>query len=244
MKRVALVTGASRGIGAAVARRLAEDGADVAIHFFAAAEAAEAVANDCRAYGGQAVVLRADMRLRGACLSMKERLDELGWTPDIVVHCAGIAHYGLLEDTDDDVWDGLMNVNLKGAHELVKAFAPTMRGNRWGRFVFLSSVWGSVGAAGEAAYAASKGGLNAFAKSAAKELASSGITANAVSPGAVDTDMLSSLGEDDLNELRRDIPLGRLGTPDDVAQLVRFLASDGAGYVTGQAIGLNGGWHM
>ncbi|MFC5402002.1 elongation factor P 5-aminopentanone reductase [Cohnella soli] len=244
MKRVALVTGASRGIGAAVACRLAADGADVALQFFAAAEAAEGVAADCRAHGGQAVVLQADLRRRGSCESMKKKLDELGWTPDIVVHCAGITHYGLLEDTDDEAWDDLMNVNLKGAHELVKAFASPMRWSRWGRFVFLSSVWGAVGSAGEAAYAASKGGLNAFTKSAAKELASSGITANAISPGAVDTDMLSTLGEDDLSVLRREIPLGRLGTPEDVAELVRYLVSEGAGYVTGQTIGINGGWFM
>ncbi|RKP55521.1 SDR family oxidoreductase [Cohnella endophytica] len=244
MKRVALVTGASRGIGAAVARQLAADGADVAIQYFAAAEAAEAVASECRGHGVQAVVLRADLRATASAATLKQRLDELGWAPNIVVHCAGIAHYGLIDDTEESIWDNVMNVNLKGAFELVRAFSPAMRWQRWGRIVLLSSIWGSVGASGEAAYAASKGGLNAFAKSAAKELASSGLTVNAVSPGAVDTDMLAALNAEDRETLCREIPLGRLGQVAEIAQLVRYLASDSAGYVTGQTIGINGGWHM
>ncbi|WP_239616936.1 elongation factor P 5-aminopentanone reductase [Cohnella mopanensis] len=244
MKRVALVTGASRGIGAAVARRLAADGVDVAIQYYSAVEAAEGVADECRGSGVQAITLQADLRSKASTLNLKEQLDRLQWVPDIVVHCAGMAHYGLIDDMDDTLWDDLMNVNLKGAFYLTQSFGPAMRWKRWGRFVHLSSIWGEIGAAGEAAYAASKGGLNAFTKSVAKEMASSGITVNAVSPGAIDTDMLSTLDRDDREQLCREIPAGRLGRAEEVAQLVRFLVSDDAHYITGQTFGLNGGWHM
>jgi 3-oxoacyl-[acyl-carrier protein] reductase len=244
VKRIALVTGASRGIGAAVARQLASDGADVAIQYYAAAEAAEGVADACRGFGVQAIALQADLRSKSSAMALKTRLDQLQWSPDIVVHCAGMAHYGLLEDTDERLWDDLMNVNLKGAYYLTQWFGPAMRWKRWGRFVHLSSIWGVVGAAGEAAYSASKGGLNAFAKSSAKEMASSGITVNAVCPGAVDTDMLAALDAADREQLCGEIPLGRLGQAEEVAGLVRFLVSEEAGYITGQTIGLNGGWQM
>jgi 3-oxoacyl-[acyl-carrier protein] reductase len=244
VKRAALVTGASRGIGAAVARRLAADGADVAIQYYLAAEEAQRVADECKSSGVQAVILQADLRSKASTLNLKDQLDRLQRAPDIVVHCAGMAHYGLVEDMDDRIWDDLMNVNLKGAYYLTRSFGPAMRWKRWGRFVHLSSIWGQVGASGEAAYAASKGGLNAFTKSVAKEMASSGITVNAVCPGAIDTDMLSALDSEDRGQLCREIPLGRLGEADEVAQLVRFLVSEDANYITGQMIGLNGGWHM
>lgn len=244
MKRVALVTGASRGIGAAVARQLAADGADVALQYYAAAEAAEAVADDCRNRGADVAALQADLRSRTAVAELKERLDRLGWTPNVVVHCAGLAHYGLLEDTEERIWDDLMSVNLKGAYDLARHFGPSMRWTRWGRFVLLSSIWGESGAAGEAVYAATKGGLNAFAKSLAREWAPAGVTVNAISPGAIETDMLGALDSDDRRALCEEIPAGRLGRPEEVAQLVRYLVSDEAGYVTGQTLGLNGGWRM
>lgn len=244
MKRVALVTGASRGIGAAVARQLAADGADVALQYFSAAEAVEKVAESCRSRGVEAAALQADLRSRTAVAELKERLDRLGWTPNVVVHCAGLAHYGLLDDTEEGIWDDLMNVNLKGAYELARHFGPPMRWAKWGRFVVLSSIWGEIGAAGESVYAATKGGLNALAKSLAREWAPAGVTVNAVSPGAIDTDMLESLDSEDKRALREEIPAGRLGRPEEVAQLVRYLVSEEAGYVTGQTLGLNGGWLM
>ncbi|MFC4307356.1 elongation factor P 5-aminopentanone reductase [Cohnella boryungensis] len=244
MKRVALVTGASRGIGAAVARCLAADGIDVAMQFRESAEAAEAVAEQCRSLGANAVTLQADLGSKLSCAALKEQLDRLQWTPNLIVHCAGLAHYSLLEDTDEQAWDDLMNVNLKGAYYLAREFGSGMRWQRWGRFILMSSLWGETGASGEAAYAASKGGVNALAKSLAREWASSGVTVNVVSPGAVDTDMLAALDEDDRARLCREIPAGRIGKPEEVAQLVRYLASEESGYVTGQLLGLNGGWHM
>lgn len=243
MNRKALVTGGSRGIGAAVARQLASDGFDVAVQYFSAVNQAEAVATACRSNGGNAIFVQADARSGQSLRELKLKLDQEGWIPDVIVHCAGAAHYGLLEDTGEGVWDDLFTLHLKSAYYLTKLFGPAMTWNRWGRFVHLSSLWGVVGAAGEAVYAASKGGLNAFVKSMAKELASAGVTVNAVAPGAIDTDMLAALGEEEKASLREAIPLGRLGTAEEVAALVRFLVSDSAGYITGQVIGINGGWN-
>lgn len=244
MKRVALVTGASRGIGAAVARRLAEDGTDIIIQYFSSPAGARSVSADCSAFGVKTMLQQADLRSRDGLQALKENVERQGWSPNIVVHCAGIAHYGLLNDVDDDIWDELMNIHLKSAYYLTKMFAPAMIWDRWGRIVHLSSVWGVVGAAGEAVYAAAKGGLNAFTKSMAKELASGGVTVNAVAPGAVETDMLTALGVDERAALCREIPLGRLGKADEVGDLVRFLVSDHAEYITGQVIGLDGGWQL
>jgi len=241
-RRLALVTGASRGIGAATAQRLAACGIDVILVYYSSEAAALEVAAACRAMGVQAEAARADVRDAASLAALKDRLDARGQSPDILVHSAGTAHYGLLADCGDEAWDDLMNVHLKSAYRLTRLFSNDMAWRRWGRIVYLSSVWGVVGAAGEAAYAAAKGGLNAFAKSMARELASSGVTVNAVAPGAIDTDMLRELSADEREELKRSIPLGRLGRAEEAADLIRYLVSEDAGYLTGQVIGLNGGW--
>lgn len=241
-RSVALVTGASGGIGAAVATALAKDGADVALQYRSAEAEAFRVAGAVRGTGSSALVLQADLRDSGAVDTLKVQLDAAGWSPDIVVHCAGTAHYGLHEQTGENDWDNLLGVHLKAGYRLARAFGPAMSWRRRGRFVYLSSVWGGVGAAGEAAYAAAKGGVEAFAKSLARELASSGVTVNAVAPGVVETDMLSSLNRSEMDALLREIPLGRLGMPQDVATLIRYLVSDAAGYLTGQVIRIDGGW--
>lgn len=242
MRRTALVTGASRGIGAAVAQRLAADGIDVALAYLASDEAANQVATSCRSLGVRAEAIRADVRDASSLNELQHRLEASSLTPNILIHCAGTAHYGLLENCDDDVWDDLMNVHLKAAYRLTRLFASSMVWNRWGRIVYLSSIWGVVGASGEAVYAAAKGGLNAFAKSMARELSASGITVNAVAPGAIDTDMLATFTPEEREAINRKIPLGRLGRPDEVAELIRFIVSEQSGYMTGQVIGLNGGW--
>ncbi len=241
-RRLALVTGASRGIGAATAQKLAASGFDVIIPYLASEATAAEVAAACRELGASAETVRTDVRDAASLASLKEWLDGKGMSPDILVHSAGTSHYGLLADCGDEAWDDLMNVHLKAAYRLTRLFSGAMAWRRWGRIVYLSSIWGVTGAAGEAAYAAAKGGLNAFAKSMAQELASARVTVNAVAPGAIATDMLGTLSADERGTLERSIPLGRLGRPDEVADLIRYLVSEDAGYVTGQVIGLNGGW--
>jgi 3-oxoacyl-[acyl-carrier protein] reductase len=242
VSRTALITGGSRGIGAAAARGLASDGCDVVIPYYASGREAERVAADCRTHGVRVETVYADVRDAASMAELKARTIEWGMSPDIIVHSAGTAFYGLLDDCGEDVWDDLMGVHLKAAYRLTRLFAPDMTWRRWGRIVYLSSIWGVVGASGEAAYSAAKGGLNAFAKSMARELASSGVTVNAVAPGAVETDMLAGLGESDRASIRSQVPLGRLGKPEEVADLIRYIVSEGAGYMTGQVIGINGGW--
>jgi 3-oxoacyl-[acyl-carrier protein] reductase len=241
--RTALVTGASRGIGAAVARRLAADGFRVAVLYHRSREEAERVAGDCRRAGVRAAAVQADVRSGDSLAALKAELERLDLEPDTVVHSAGVARTGLLHDLGEAEWDDLLAVHLKAAYWLAKLFSPGMVWRRWGRIVHISSVWGLVGASGEVAYSAAKGGLNSFTKGLAKELAPSGVTVNAVAPGAIRTEMLRTLSDDDLAGLAREIPLGRLGEPEEVAELVRYLVSPEAGYVTGQVISLSGGWH-
>ncbi|MDI4646145.1 elongation factor P 5-aminopentanone reductase [Cohnella hashimotonis] len=241
----ALVTGASRGIGAAVARRLAREGVGVIVHYHRSREQAEAVAAECLALGAPfAQAAAADVRLSADIAALKTGLEQAGRMPDILVHAAGIAHYGLLEDLAEEAWDDIQHVHLKAAYGLAKRFGPTMSWRRHGRIVHVSSVWGVVGAAGEAAYSAAKGGLNGLTKALAREMALAGVTVNAVAPGLVDTDMLAELEEAELEALREEVPMKRFADPDEVAELIRFLTLGGAGYITGQVIGLTGGWRM
>ncbi|MGG4395456.1 SDR family oxidoreductase [Paenibacillus thiaminolyticus] len=237
-----LVTGASRGIGAAIAHRFASVGMKVIIHYLNSHEAANEVARTCLAYGGEAITIRADLRSAEQIDRMKSKLDELGFTPDILVNNAGTAYYGLFTDVTEEEWDDCMNINLKGIFLCTQRFAPHMISQKYGRIINVSSVWGITGASCEVMYSTAKGGVNAFTKSLAKELAPSGVTVNAVAPGAVDTDMMKYLDTAERSALEEDIPAGRLGTPDEIASLVYFLALPESSYITGQVISPNGGW--
>ncbi|MBB6635324.1 elongation factor P 5-aminopentanone reductase [Cohnella thailandensis] len=243
--RTVLVTGASRGIGAAVALRFASEGNRIVLHYGASQAAAEAVQRQCLDAGAPEVLrIRADLLDGHSIAGLKEELDRKGWSPSILVHSAGTAHYGLLDETEEEDWHAQLQIHLTAAYRLAKLFGPRLSWERWGRIIHISSVWGSVGAAGEVAYSAAKGGLNSFTKALAKELAPFGITVNAVAPGAVDTDMMRSLSAEDRSELLEEIPLGRFARPEEVAELVAFLASERADYITGQIVELTGGWRI
>lgn len=238
-----LVTGASGGIGAAIAERFAMVGMNVVIHYMKSHEAANEAARRCMEKGsGKVMTVSADFRSREQIERMREKLESHGLLPDILVNNAGISHYGLLSDVTDEIWDEVMAINLKGTFLCTQIMMPHMISQRYGRIINVSSIWGLSGASCEVLYSTTKGGVNAFTKALAKELAPSGVTVNAVAPGAVQTSMLNHLDQDELKMLEEEIPAGRLAQPDEISSLVYFLALPESGYINGQIISPNGGW--
>jgi 3-oxoacyl-[acyl-carrier protein] reductase len=240
--QVAVVTGASRGIGKAIALRLAEEGADVAL-IARGLEGVEAAAAEVRTRApGRRILARAcdvaSTQDAGAAIEAIEK--ELGRI-DILVNNAGITRDNLLLRMSEEEWDAVMETNLKGLFSVTKAVARQMLRNRSGRIINVTSVVGLIGNAGQTNYAASKGGVIAFTFSLARELASRGITVNAVAPGLIETDMTAAMPDEAKKAFAGRIPLGRLGKPEDVAEIVIFLASPPAGYITGEVVRVDGG---
>ena len=241
---LAIVTGGSRGIGAAIAEKLAQDGFDVLINCASSVEKAEAVAEKCRAHGVNAYVKKWDVADYDACsTALKEIKEEIG-VPFVLVNNAGITRDGLAARMSDDDFDAVIDINLKGTFHCCRAAAKLMMKQRWGRIVNMSSVVGVYGNAGQVNYAASKAGVIGLTKSLARELARRNITANAVAPGFIATDMTDALSDAQREAIVSRIGSGRLGEPDDIAHLVRFLASDEASYITGQVIWVDGGMSL
>ncbi len=241
MSGVALVTGASRGIGRAIALKLAGDGFSVAVNYASSAARAEAVVGEIASAGGNAMAVRADVGDPDAVSSMFESVSaELGPVA-VLVNNAGITDDGLLLRMSVDQWDNVMNTNLRSAFLCTKAALRSMLRARAGRIINISSVSGISGNPGQGNYAASKAGVIGFTKSVAKEVGSRGITVNAIAPGFIQTDMTAALGNTVTDAVAKQIALGRLGLPEEVASVVGYLASDGASYITGQTIIVDGG---
>ena len=242
--KTALVTGASRGIGRAVALCLAAEGARVAINYAGNVKAAEEVKASVEAAGGTAILCQADIADSAAVEAMiADVVKEFG-AIDILVNNAGITRDTLLMRMKDEDFAKVLDTNLKGVFYCTKAVAKLMMKKRSGRIVNMASVVGLVGNAGQTNYAAAKAGVIGFSKSAAKELASRGITVNIVAPGFIGTDMTAGLPESVKEKMLTDIPLGRMGEAEDVANAVLFLASDQASYITGQVVNVDGGMVM
>ena len=242
--KVAFVTGASRGIGRAIALTLAEAGADVAVNYAGNAAAAEEVAAEIRKMGRRALILQGDVSQTEAAAAMLDAVVAEFGRCDILVYNAGITRDGLLMRMKEEDWDAVLNTNLKGVFNCTKAALKYMMKQRSGKIVNIASVVGIMGNAGQANYAAAKAGCIGFTKSVAKEVASRGITVNAVAPGLIATDMTSVLPDKVIEEMAAGIPLKRAGQPVDVAKAVLFLVSDDAAYITGQTLNVDGGMVM
>jgi 3-oxoacyl-[acyl-carrier protein] reductase len=239
--KVALVTGAGRGIGRAIALQLANAGTRVAINYNASAAAAEALVAEIAESGGEALAIKADIsRLEEATALVEQVLAQWGQL-DILVNNAGITRDNLLLRMKEDEWDRVIEVNLKGCFNCCKAAIRPMSRARQGSIINIASVVGLRGNAGQANYAAAKAGIIGLTRSLAREMGSRGIRVNAVAPGFIDTDMTSVLPAQLKERMLEAIPLGRVGTGDDVARLVEFLAGSGAAYITGQVIAVDGG---
>ncbi|MGA2192382.1 MAG: 3-oxoacyl-[acyl-carrier-protein] reductase [Nitrospirota bacterium] len=241
--KTALVTGGAQGIGKAIAVKLAKAGADIAISDINIEKAKE-TALELSSLGVKAIATGGNVAdSQSAAAMVDEALASLGKL-DILVNNAGITRDNLIMRMKDEDWDLVLDVNLKGSFNCAKAALRHMSKARYGRIINIASVVGAMGNAGQANYVASKAGLIGLTKTIAREYSSRNITANAVAPGFIDTAMTEALPEKVREELMKQIPLGRLGTPDDVAGAVKFLASDAASYITGQVIHVNGGMFM
>ena len=239
--KIAVVTGASRGIGKAIAMKFAQLGATVVINYNGSAQKAEKVKQSIIADGGRAVIKQGNVADYDACEAfIKEVIDQFGRI-DILVNNAGITKDGLIMRMSEEDFTNVVDVNLKGTFHCIRFASRQMMKQRSGRIINMSSVVGISGNAGQINYAASKAGVIGMTKSAAKELASRGITVNAIAPGYIETDMTNVLSDKVKEETMKQIPLGRLGQTGDIAAAAAFLASDEAGYITGQVLAVDGG---
>lgn len=242
--KVAIVTGASRGIGRAIALALAKSGADVVVNYAGSEQAAHGVAQEIEKMGRKALVIQADVANGEQVAHMvQQTLDAFGKV-DILINNAGITRDNLLMRMKDDEWDQVIDTNLKGVYNCIKAVTRPMMKQRSGRIINISSVVASLGNPGQSNYVAAKAGVIGLTKAVAREMASRGITVNAVAPGFIETDMTSKLSEDIQAGLLNQIPLQRLGKPEDIAHIVRFIASEQSGYITGQTFHVDGGMYM
>jgi 3-oxoacyl-[acyl-carrier protein] reductase len=240
---IAVITGAGRGIGRAIALKFAAEGADI-VCVSRTAENSEKVAAEVRALGRKAWAHAVDVANAAAVNSAAEKILADCGKVDILVNDAGVTRDGLLMRMSEEDWDTVLDTNLKGAFLFTKAFTRAFVKQRSGRIINVASVIGLIGNAGQANYAASKAALIGFTKSVAKELASRGITVNALAPGFIETDMTAALKDEMKAELLKRIPLGTLGQPEDIAQAALFLASPAARYLTGQTLTVDGGMVM
>ena len=242
MPSTVLITGASRGIGAACARRFARDGWSVAVHYYKSEAEALALAEDLRAAGAEAVPVRGDLSDPAQAARAVEAAQAALGHLDALVCNAGVAlPVQLLTDTTDDQWRRVMGTDLDGVFHTLRAAIPGMVSRKRGAIVTVSSMWGVTGGSCEAPYSAAKAGVIGLTKALAKELGPSGIRVNCVAPGAIETDMTAFLTPEDRAALAGEAPLGRMGAPEEVAEAVRFLAGEEARFITGQVLRVDGG---
>ncbi|MGP4080265.1 3-oxoacyl-[acyl-carrier-protein] reductase [Pseudalkalibacillus sp. R45] len=242
--KTALVTGASRGIGRAIAIELAKQGASVAVNYSGSEEKARKVVEEIQDNGGQAFAIQSDVSNMDSVTAMIKEVVSTYGSLDILVNNAGITRDNLLMRMKEEEWDAVINTNLKGVFNCTKAVTRQMMKQRSGRIINMASVVGVAGNPGQANYVAAKAGVIGLTKTTAKELSSRGITVNAVAPGFIETDMTDALEGSVKDEMLKQIPLARLGRPEDIAAAVKFLAGEESEYITGQTIHVDGGMVM
>ena len=241
MNRTILITGASRGIGRAAALRLSKDND----RLFLACRENEALLNEtaalCCANGADVRTLLGDLSDPAECVRLIRACEEAFDTPDVLINNAGVSRVALFQESTADALSGIINANLASMANLTREAVKGMISRHSGKIINISSIFGNIGGSMEVEYSLTKGGVNAFTKALAKELAPSGITVNAVAPGAIDTEMNRNLSTEERRALEEEIPMGRFGTPEECAELIAFLAA-APNYLTGEVIGINGGW--
>lgn len=242
MAKTAIITGGSRGIGAAAALSLAKDGCNIIITYASNEEKAQSVVNSAEKLGVSALAVKADVKSFEKAHSLAEEAVRRFGGIDILVNNAGVASSSLFTDLTPEQWNEIIAADLTGCFNYCHAVLPHMIREHNGCIINISSIWGQVGASCEVAYSAAKAGVIGLTKALAKEVGLSGIRVNAIAPGVIKTDMLAEYSEDDLNALKNETPLNRLGTPQDIANAAVFLASDKASFITGQVFGVNGGF--
>lgn len=238
---IAIVTGGSRGIGAAIAHRLAQAGHDIVVNCASSVDKAEKVAEECRALGVNAIAMQWDVSDHAACEKALAEIKEKMGVPYILVNNAGITRDGLMVRMKEEQFDDVIRINLKGAYNMLQLCGAMMMRAKKGRIINISSISGMVGNFGQINYCAAKAGLIGMTKTAAKELGARGITVNAVAPGFIDTDMTANLADDLKEGAKKQIALGRFGKPEEIAAAVAFLASDEASFITSQTLVVDGG---
>lgn len=242
MKKIALVTGASRGIGRGIALQLAREGWDVCVNYSKERQAADDVVAAIKAIGQNAIAVQADVADSAAVNAMVRTTEAQLGPVSLLVNNAGISSIGLFQDVTDEMWDRYMAINLGGARNTIRAVLPHMLHEKSGCIINISSIWGLRGASCEVAYSCTKAALIGLTRSLALELGPSHIRVNCVAPGVINTDMVQSLGQETLDDLASQTPLGRLGTAEDVAHAVAFFASEKASFITGQILTADGGF--
>ena len=242
MSKTVIVTGGSRGIGAAIVRKLAENGYNVVLNYNKSEEIAKYIKKELTDKGYNVEIFKADVSKREQVKSLVDFTIEKFKTIDVLINNAGISQTKLFTDITDEDWNNMINTNLNSVFYMSQEVVPYMINKKDGLIINISSIWGSVGASCEVHYSVAKAGVDAMTKSLAKELGLSNIRVNSIAPGIIDTDMNKYLSEDEKKEIKKEIPLGKIGMPEDIAKCVKWLIEDN--YVTGQVIRIDGGWNI
>lgn len=241
MKKTAFVTGGAKGIGAAIVKKLCEDGFTVAVGYCTSEQRASAFCSELVYSGYEAFPVKCDVSSSDYVKKAVSHIIGRTGNIDVLVNNSGVSLWGLFDTTSDSQWDEVIDTNLRGTFNCCREVLPLMLKNKYGRIINISSVWGQVGASCEAVYSASKAGIIGLTKALAKEYALSGITVNCVCPGVIDTDMMKRFSEEEKEAICEEIPMNRMGAPEEAAFAVSFFADERASYVTGQILGVNGG---